>query len=99
MTKLYKSTLMAATLAMALTSAQGRTVAVVGSIMDSNSNGSIYQITSDGDKSLMTAATDAYSNYYSASGGGTYNDAHTIYPRITAAYIIRMFLMQRRLPG
>ena len=74
MTKLYKSTLMAATLAMALTSAQGRTVAVVGSIMDSNSNGSIYQITSDGDKSLMTAATDAYSNYYSASGGGTYND-------------------------
>lgn len=63
----YKSILAAAVLATATTGLQARPVVVRGSLMTSDTSGTIYEITSDGSKTQLSSG-----QMQAASGGGTY---------------------------
>lgn len=65
----YKSILAAAVLATATTGLQARPVVVRGSLMTSDTSGTIYEITSDGSKTQLSSG-----QMQAASGGGTYFD-------------------------
>ena len=65
----YKSILAAAVLATASTGLQARPVVVRGSLMTSDTSGTIYEITSDGSKTQLSSG-----QMQAASGGGTYFD-------------------------
>ena len=65
----YKSILAAAVLATASTGLQARPVVVRGSLMTSDTSGTIYEITSDGTKTQLSSG-----QMQAASGGGTYFD-------------------------
>lgn len=62
----------AATAIAAVPMIHGRPLAVRGNLMTSDTSGAVYEITSDGGKTLLT--NPAYVSSYAASGGGTYNE-------------------------
>ena len=65
----YKTILAAAVLATASLGVQARPVVVRGSLMTSDTSGTIYEITSDGSKTQLSSG-----QMQAASGGGTYFD-------------------------
>lgn len=71
MTKFYKSLTAVAVLFSAL-SVNAKPFVVAGDLLTSDTQGAVYEISSDGSKSLLT--NPAYSTSYAASGGGCYNN-------------------------
>lgn len=68
----YKAAIIFATISVASTGLHARPVIVRGNLMTSDTSGAVYEISSDGTKSILT--NPAYATSYAASGGGTYND-------------------------
>lgn len=72
MAKFYNVCLTAVAMIVGAASLQARPLVVAGNLLTSDSQGAVYEITSDGSKTILT--NPAYATSYAASGGGCYND-------------------------
>lgn len=72
MNRLIRTAIAATVAFTAVAAAHGRPVTVRGNLMTSDTSGAVYEITSEGGKTLLT--NPAYATSYAASGGGTYNE-------------------------